>query len=379
MYDVIVVGTGAAGSSVGMLLARRGHRVLVVGRARVPSDTSCSQTIAWPGIVLLRRWNLLEPLLAAGCRSAETTAVVTGSNIVTLPEPSLVAERSLLDAVLLDAIRQAGAEVREGFTVKDIVWHGDRVSGVVGSTADERTVCERARVVIGADGRRSLVARALATPIVRDEHSVTCCFCACWRGLEARSPELFMTGRAAVIILPVHEQLAGVVVALPIEEWVRYKRAPEATYLGALADSPFLRERFAAATRESRFVGTGDLGSCVRASSGPAWALVGDASRHGGLFAPGISHAFMQAELLARTIDAGLSGGPTGLDDALTAHEARCDELLTEVEQLTWELEPWRARMDDLPTLFEKVGQARERQVQLLETFHSMGARGSGA
>lgn len=52
MYDVIVVGARCAGSPVAMLLARRGHRVLLVDRSTFPSDTPSTHDIprrAWPG------------------------------------------------------------------------------------------------------------------------------------------------------------------------------------------------------------------------------------------------------------------------------------------------------------------------------------------
>src|SRR6266513_1344729 len=119
-YDAIVVGARCAGSPTAMLLARKGYRVLVVDRASFPSDTLSTHLIHAPGVAALQRWGLL-----------------------------------------VDAAGRAGAEVRERFTVVDVVVEDGTVVGIRGHGDGGEPVVERARVVIGADGRNSHVAKAV--------------------------------------------------------------------------------------------------------------------------------------------------------------------------------------------------------------------------
>ena len=127
-YDAIVIGARCAGSPTAMLLARKGYRVLVVDRAAFPSDTLSTHMIHGPGVAALRRWGLLDQVVATGCPPIETYSFDfgpftiaghprTADGIATAYAP----RRTVLDKILVDAAGQAGAEVREGFTVDDIV------------------------------------------------------------------------------------------------------------------------------------------------------------------------------------------------------------------------------------------------------------------
>src|SRR5262249_46651424 len=155
MYDAVIVGARVAGSPTAMLLARKGHRVLVVDRASFPSDTLSTHYIHQPGVARLRRWGLLDRLLATDCPPALGLAFDVGPFALRgAPVPiDGVAEgyaprRTVLDALLVEAAADAGAEVRTGFSVDEIVFEDGRVVGVrSGDTV------ERARVVVGADGR----------------------------------------------------------------------------------------------------------------------------------------------------------------------------------------------------------------------------------
>ena len=166
-YDAIVVGARCAGSPTAMLLARKGYKVLVVDRARFPSDTLSTHILHPPGVASLRRWGLLDRVVVTGCPPIHTYAVDFGPFTIsgapgTDEDPVAYApRRTVLDKLLVDATVEAGAEVREGFTVSEVVVDDGRVTGVRGHRGDGRTVTERARVVVGADGRHSLVARAV--------------------------------------------------------------------------------------------------------------------------------------------------------------------------------------------------------------------------
>ncbi|MDQ3643856.1 MAG: FAD-dependent monooxygenase, partial [Actinomycetota bacterium] len=168
MYDVIVVGGRCAGSATGMLLARRGYRVLILDRVSFPADVACTHQLTVASAARLERWGLLDGLLATGCPVSDRTGVTVGGSSVEIANPvvdglniSLAPRRALLDSVLLGAARDAGAEVWEAFGVRDVVWRDGRVTGVVGYGPEGHAVCEVARIVVGADGKHSLVAQAV--------------------------------------------------------------------------------------------------------------------------------------------------------------------------------------------------------------------------
>src|SRR6266568_3518933 len=132
MYDVIVVGARLAGASTAMLLARQGLRVLVVDRVSFPCDTISSHQLQVPGVALLHRWGLLGTLAAAGTPPARRVRFDAGGGLVmdgqfpaydgvdALYSP----RRTLLDSILVEAGREAGAEVRENFRVTEVTGSG---------------------------------------------------------------------------------------------------------------------------------------------------------------------------------------------------------------------------------------------------------------
>ena len=140
--------------------------------------TSISTHIIWPhGAGILDRWGLLDRLAATGCPPIALNLIfdvgpfalkgaVTDANG---GRGGFCPRRTVLDKLLVDAAVEAGAELREGFTVEALLWDGDRVAGINGHSRTGGTVEERARVVIGADGVHSLVARAVRARGVRRE------------------------------------------------------------------------------------------------------------------------------------------------------------------------------------------------------------------
>src|SRR4051812_24285805 len=164
-HDVVVVGGRCAGSPLAMLLARAGLKVCLVDRASFPSDTPSTHAIQPSGVRILERLGLREPLervaaqIEGGRVRFDDVQLELGSVREILGAPMLNARRVTLDAILLDEAASAGVDVRPGTAVTGLLEDGGRVAGVRTAGGDVR-----ARLVVGADGARSTVARLRRAP-----------------------------------------------------------------------------------------------------------------------------------------------------------------------------------------------------------------------
>ena len=217
--------------------------------------------------------------------------------------------RTVLDKLLVDAAAQAGAEVREGFTVQEVVTDDGRVTGIRGHGRQGRTVTEHARVVVGADGRHSLVARAVQPQEYHQQPPLQVSYYSYWSGLP-------MDGRFETCIRPdrgfaawpTHDDLTLVIGGWPYAEFHANKHDIEATYHKLRPGAPAFADRVRAATRETRFVGTA-VPNYFRKPYGPGWALVGDAGYNKDFItAQGMHDAFRDAELCATALDETFTG-----------------------------------------------------------------------
>ena len=146
MYDTIIVGSRVAGAPTAMLLARAGRKVLVVERATFPSDVMSGHTFQPEGVARLARWGLLDRVAATGVPFADQVRFDFGPVVLEgAPAPvdgtsaALCIRRTVIDPLLTDAAVEAGAEVRFGVSVNELVFEGDRVVGIRGHDADRRT------------------------------------------------------------------------------------------------------------------------------------------------------------------------------------------------------------------------------------------------
>jgi 2-polyprenyl-6-methoxyphenol hydroxylase-like FAD-dependent oxidoreductase len=322
-YDAIVVGARCAGSPTAMLLARAGHRVLLVDRATFPSDALSTHYIHQSGIAALQRWGLLDRVVAAGAPPIRRYTLDVGSFALQGSPPPLDGvtdayslRRTQLDALLVEAAEEAGAEVRQGFGADGLLFDGGQVVGV-----RSRDRSERARIVIGADGLNSLVARSVGAPVYGDQGTLTCAYYTYWSGVEMDGVELYVRPGNMIVAAPTSGGQVVTIVLWPASEFHSVRADIEGRFRAALELASALAGRVAAATRADRFRGTARLPNHYRRPYGEGWALVGDAGYHKDpILALGISDAFRDAELVAEAVDAVLCGTAPA-DLALAGYE----------------------------------------------------------
>jgi 2-polyprenyl-6-methoxyphenol hydroxylase-like FAD-dependent oxidoreductase len=343
-FDAIVVGARCAGAPTAMLLARMGYRVLLVDRASFPSDTVSTHMIHTPGLAALRRWGLLDEVVASGCPPIGRYSFDFGPfTIAGRPRPyDGIAEahaprRTVLDAILVAAASRAGAEVRERFTVEDLVVEDGAVAGIRGHGEGGLTVVERARVVIGADGRNSRVARAVQAAEYHERPMLLWAYYTYWSDLPVGGFETYVRPRRGWAAAPTNDGLTMVVVGWPAAEASAYKADVERNYLATLDLSPAFGERVRAARREHRFVG-GGVPNFFRTPFGPGWALVGDAGyTKDPITAQGMTDAFLDAESCAAALDDAFSGRRP-YNEAMAGYQQARDGRVLPIYEFTTQL-----------------------------------------
>ncbi len=345
-HDVIVVGARCAGAATAMLLARAGLDVVMVDRAELPSDTLSTHSIARSGVVQLHRWGLLDQVLASGApairdvvfhlegqRTERTIKAHAGVDFVVAPR------RYVLDGILADAAVAAGASLRTGIRIQDTTRDEDgRVTGVVGR-GPAGPVELRARVVVGADGVRSKVARAVEAPVIEERPPAGATHYAYYFGPAWPANEYYLGNGALSGIFPTNDGHACVWVCLPAGEAKSIRHG--ASGLDAAFDqmlvraAPDLADRLIGAVRATAVRGAIGLPNHIMQAAGPGWALVGDAGYHRDpITGHGISDAFRDAELLADAI-AALLRGDANEATVLAAYQHTRDEMLREIFEIT--------------------------------------------
>jgi flavin-dependent dehydrogenase len=343
-YDAIVVGARCAGAPIAMLLAQKGYRTLVVDRATFPSDTVSTHVIHSPGMAALRRWGLFDQVVASGCPPIDVYSFDFGPfTIAGTPRAAdgdavaYAPRRTILDKILVDAAARAGAEVRERFTVDEVIFEDGAVVGIRGHDEGRQTVVERARVVIGADGRNSSVAKAVQPEEYNDKPELLWGYYTYWSGLPVAGFETVVRPNRGWGAAPTNDGLTMLVVGWPYGEASAYKADVETNYLKTLDLAPEFAERVRAATREDRFAG-GGVRNFFRRPFGAGWALVGDAGyTRDPITAQGITDAFRDAELCARAIDEAFGGGRS-YDDAMTGYQQARDNQVMPIYEFTTQL-----------------------------------------
>jgi 2-polyprenyl-6-methoxyphenol hydroxylase-like FAD-dependent oxidoreductase len=365
-YDVIVVGARCAGSPTAMLLARKGYKVLVVDRATFPSDTLSTHVVHPLAVAALGRWGILDRLTATNCPPMHTYRFDFGP--VTLSgtpgtEDSPVGycpRRIVLDKLLVDAAAEAGAEVREGFTVENVLIEDGRVTGIRGHDRGGSSVTERARVVIGADGRHSLVAEAVKPEQYNEKPPLQGGYYTYFSDLPTNGLfEIFIRDRRGWGVAPTHDGLTMVVGGWPIGEFAANKRDVEGNFMKMFDQAPEFAERIRAAKREEKLSG-GSVPNFFRKPFGPGWALVGDAGYNKDpITAQGILDAFTDTERVVTALDESLTGARS-YEDAMADYQRARDEHVLPMYEFTTQLATLEPPPPEMQQMFGAVAASQE-------------------
>jgi flavin-dependent dehydrogenase len=378
-YDAIVVGARCAGSPTAMLLARKGYRVLLLDKATFPSDTMSTHLVHPPGVAALDRWGLLERLEATGCPPVARYSFDFGPLTISgspLPVDGIARgycpRRTVLDKLLVDAAVEAGAELREGFVVNEVLASDGRATGIRGHEKGGADVSERAKVVIGADGKHSLVAKTVEPEQYNERRSHLAMYYAYWSGLSSGGFDTYIRAesRRGWAAIPTHDDLTVVPFGWPVEEFKANRSDVEGNFFASMDHAPEFAERIRAAKRESKFIGSAELPGYFRKPFGPGWALLGDAGYHKNpITAMGINDAFRDAELVADAVD-GAFTGRCSFEEGMTNYQQARDREAGPVYEFTDDF----AQLQPPPPELQQLIGAMHQNQEAMDAFVSVQA-----
>lgn len=353
-----------------MLLAREGFSVLLIDSAPHGSDTVSTLALMRAGVLQLHHWGLLEKVRGAGTPPIAKTSFIYGEETITVPIKSrdgvdalYAPRRWLLDPLLAAAAAEAGADLVYGARLVDL--DRDAEGRVVGASIEEHRGDRRrigARIVIGADGRKSTVARLVEAPILREGRFAAGVVYNFWPGLENTCSRWFYREGSSAGSIPSNDGRACVFVATSHTRFHDEIRPDlEAGYHRVLAeDYPGLAEEVAHSTRSEPWRSFRGQPGMIRRSYGPGWALVGDAGYFKDpITAHGITDALRDAELLARAV-------LRDSEDALAEYQATRDALSWKLFEITDTIASFEWDLGSLKQLHLDLSKTMNAEVEAL-------------
>ena len=372
--DVVIVGARCAGAATALLLTRAGARVVVLDRSRYGTDTTSTHALMRGAVLQLHRWGVLPAIVEQGTPAVTATTFSYSHEDVTIPiEPKYGVDalyaprRTLLDGLLSAVAVESGAEVVYGVTVDGLLTGpGGRVRGVTASAGARRHDIE-ADLVIGADGLYSTVARRVgAAPIVTGTHAAGTLY-SYWSGLPEGAYHWIFRPQGSVGAIPTNGGTC-VFVSIPASRFRQEVRGDSVVAYRRLLREvcPEFADRLEGATQIEDVRGFGGHPGFIKQSTGPGWALVGDA----GYFkdpatAHGITDALRDAELLARAAIAGTTG-------AMQQFEATRLDLSRRLFDVTDEIASFPGDEAHLQSLHRDFSREMTREVRALAALEPL-------
>jgi 2-polyprenyl-6-methoxyphenol hydroxylase-like FAD-dependent oxidoreductase len=350
-----------------MLLARKGYRVLLVDKASFPSDT-ISTHIIWPhGVEMLDRWGLVDRLAATGCPPTALNFIYDLGSVANGGRGGFCPRRTVLDELLVDAAVESGVEFRENFTVESLVFDSDRVAGIKGRQRGSGTLQERAKIVIGADGINSFVAKTVGAQEYDHAAALATYFYSYYHGFDAEDLEHHARDYCGIVVFPTNERLTLITGIWPSSQFKEIRSDIEGSLSRLLELTPSVKKRVQAARREEKWYGTAGVPNFFRKPCGPGWALVGDAGYNKDpITAQGISDAFIDSQNLTDALDDGFAGRRL-LDEALEDYHSKRDERVRPLHRFTIAL----ATLQPAPAYMLQLFAALRRDQDATDRFFS--------
>ncbi len=372
-FDAVIVGARAAGSGTALCLSRMGAKVLVIDRDAYGSDRMSTHALMRSGVVQLNRWGVLKRVMDEGARPVARTTFhyADMSHSVDIRPDFGVAHlvaprRTVLDRVLADAARDAGATVFHQTHMLDLIRNAEgRVTGITVLDHKHQRVRISADWIIGADGRTSAVAQAVGAPFCQRDNHASGTVYGYFDGVADEGFRWYFGDRAAAGVIPTNDGQSCVFASVPSAGFRGTFRGDLARgFYGVLHHiAPELAAEVLAAVRVGRFTPFSGAAGFRRQSYGPGWALVGDA----GYFkdpatANGISDALRDAELLARALS-------RGGDRALAEYQAQRNAVSDGLSAVTDRIAACDLGQDDLRQAHKTLAKELNAQAAYVADF----------
>ena len=292
--DVIVVGAGPGGATAAFFMARAGLRVLLIDKSGFPRDKICGDAISGKSIEILREMDLIDRMdeadslqtwgITFSSPAGDFASIPFTNDFSRVPPPGYVCRRESFDDMLVEAAREAGAELWLETSVQHLLKEQDRVVGVMAKKPNGESVEVHAPLVVGADGAYSVVARELGMAQLVEKHYVGAVR-AYYTGVtgfhERDFIEIHFVEEAIpgyFWIFPLPNGAANVGVGMLSSE-IKKRKVNLKSMLDEVIEHPRFKDRFAGAKREGAVRGWGlPVGSRPRKMAGDGWLLIGDAA-----------------------------------------------------------------------------------------------------
>jgi flavin-dependent dehydrogenase len=361
--DVLVAGAGPAGSATATMLARSGYTVLAVDRAAFPRDKPCSEYMSPETVRMLSRLGVVEALEEAGAMALEGMkvnaprgAMAHGRFALASRRPfrptGLSISRRILDNQLVVAAREAGAIVAERTRLEELLYDDGAIAGAVLRDRTGQRHSVRARLTVGADGLRSIVARRIGRRTHGRPRRVG--FVAHVAGVQGMgsSAELHFGDTGLVGLNAIGQDQTNVTLVVPAERAAPARGRAEQFFSDTINEFPVVAERVHAGQVQGPVLATGPFAAWSGRVVAPGAVLVGDAAD---FFDPvtgdGIHTALRGAELVAKTAIPALSRpGPVTIDRLIRYRRMRRQAFAGK-----WLIERIIGYAVDCPRFFDRI------------------------
>jgi len=312
-YDAIIIGARVAGSVLATLLGNAGHHILVLDRAKFPSDSLSTHFFRWPALLAFQRLGVYDAVQKAAPHLEQMLNDIDGQVI---EEPVkgqagldyfMCLRRITLDWILVQRMEQVPTvEFIQGARLQELLWDDDHVIGATWQDENGNQTA-KAKVVVGADGFYSRVAKIVEPEVetfIPVQRAMYYTYFKKLKPLKTPTAEHYFRGNHLFYVFPTDNDLTLIALTVPISEFDEFRHDTQGSYVSALGSISSLAPRLQKAERAAPIKGAGNIPCYQRVPYGPGWTLVGDAAQ---IMDPwsgqGIDHASTHAAILSDALD----------------------------------------------------------------------------